>query len=316
MRTPVALFVYNRPAHTLKALRSLAACDGASECDLVIFSDAPKTERAASAVREVREIISNVEGFASVRSVLREKNMGAASSIITGLTEILRDRGRAIVMEDDLVFSKHALGFLTTCLDKYAAHPNVMSACAYNFPARLMPIPRAYEYDAYFTPRFFPWGWATWERTLDNVDWSVSDFQRFSASKSEVQALRDVGDDLFELLVRQQAGEFDDWVLPYSFSQFRHGYLSICPVRSLVDNIGHDGSGLHCADTRLFDNSIADVGPVRRLPVTIFSDRRLIRAGQRAGSKSIMRRAQRRLMDSALKMRDLVGRWQLPDRSL
>lgn len=316
MRTPIALFVYNRPGHTIKALRSLAACDGAADYDLIIFSDAPKTEKAASAVREVREIIGNVQGFGSVRNVLREKNIGAAGSIITGLTELLHQHGRAIVMEDDLVCSRHALSYLNTCLDKYAASPNIMSACAYNFPTRLMPIPSGYEYDAYFTPRFFPWGWATWERTLDVVDWAVTDFRRFLTSDSEVQALRDVGDDLFELLVRQQAGEFDDWVMPYSFSQFKNGYLSVAPVRSLINNIGHDGSGLHCMDTRLFGNAVSDVGPVRRLPVTIFADQRLMRASRRAASKSLVERARRRIIDGALKMREAASRWQLPDRSL
>jgi len=314
VRAPVALFVYNRPEHTVRAINALAACDGAAQSDLVIFSDAPKSASAAPAVALVRQVIAGVGGFKSVRCIQNEENKGAARSIINGLTMMLREHGRAIVIEDDLICSPHTLTYLNACLERYADCPNVMSACAYNFPRRLMRIPSEYEYDAYFTPRFFPWGWATWERTLGVVDWAVSDFHRFMSTASEVQALRDIGDDLLDLLVRQQAGEFDDWVLPYSFSQFRHHYLSVCPVRSLVDNIGHDGSGLHCHDTRLFQNAVSDVAPVLRLPETIFADQRLLRASQIASSNAIVRRAYRRAMDSALKVRELLAARYPPSR--
>jgi GT2 family glycosyltransferase len=80
MLAPIVLFVYNRPEHTRATLESLACNTLARQSELVIFSDAPKNEAAAEAVREVRKLITDVRGFSLVRVVERESNMGLAKS--------------------------------------------------------------------------------------------------------------------------------------------------------------------------------------------------------------------------------------------
>ena len=86
---PVALFVYNRPDHTRRTLQSLVACNGAQDTDLTIFSDASKNGDAERDVGAVRDLISNIQGFRSVEIVARPRNMGAAASIIDGITQML-----------------------------------------------------------------------------------------------------------------------------------------------------------------------------------------------------------------------------------
>ena len=128
MPSPTALFTYNRPEHTSRALQSLAACDGAGETDLVVFSDAPRNEAARAGVADVRAIIARIEGFRSVEVVMRSENLGSRRSIIDGVTTMLRRHGRAIFIEDDLICSRHTLAFLDACLSRYAEQPNIMAA--------------------------------------------------------------------------------------------------------------------------------------------------------------------------------------------
>ena len=54
---PIALFVYNRPAHTRQTVEALQKNALAKESDLIVFSDAPKTPDSVQAVREVRDYI-------------------------------------------------------------------------------------------------------------------------------------------------------------------------------------------------------------------------------------------------------------------
>lgn len=304
---PIGLFVYNRPDHTRRALRSLAACDGAADSDLVVFSDAARNPAAAEGVAEVRKIIADLKGFRSVELIKRDKNMGSAGSISDGIKQLLTQYERAIFIEDDLICAPHALAFLAGCLKRYENQQNVMAATAYNYPPGLMRIPSGYEYDVYFSPGFFPWGWASWRRVLDVIDWSVADYSDFVESPSRVEAFRQIGDDLPNLLARQQAGELDDWVLPLTYSQFRNNFVTVRPICSLIDNVGHDGSGLHCEDTELFRNDLDRARTVHRFPNGIFVDERLIRAGRLAHSTSFMHRAARRVLDQALRARRWVG---------
>lgn len=306
MLSPTALFVYNRPDHTRRAIQSLAACDAAAETDLVVFSDAPRNDAAAPGVTAVRELLAGIEGFRSVDLVIRPANLGCRASIIDGVTTMLRRYGRAIFMEDDLICSRHTLTFLDDCLVRYARQPNIMAACAYSYPAHMMRLPARYNYDIYFSTGFFPWGWASWERAVDAIDWNGPGADALERQPVLKRAFAKVGENLPELLARQQRGELDDWVLPLTYSQFRNHYLTVSPVHSLVDNIGHDGTGLHCHDTRLFRNDVQGAPAPRRFPDAVFVDEEMMAAARAAHSRSLYFRARRRFIDGALKVRDLV----------
>ena len=300
---PIALFVYNRPEHTHRALRSLAACHGAADTDLTIFSDAAKTKDSEAGVNAVREVVATIDGFRSVDIVERASNMGSAGSIIDGIEHMLSRHEHAIFMEDDLVCAHHALDFLNTALARYVDQPNIFTVSAYNYPDMLVKIPESYTYDAYFSPVFSSWGWATWRRSLAYIDWKVSDYDAFRADPIAIRAFRHIRDDLPELLAQQQNGELDDWTLPVTFSQFKNSFLTVCPKRSLIDNIGHDGSGLHCFNTELFRNDIDSAGEVVSFPDGIYVDDRIMQASRAAFSNSFLARVKRRVVDQGLKLR-------------
>jgi hypothetical protein len=300
---PIALFVFNRPAHTVNALRALAACDGAAESDLVIFSDAPRGERDARLVHAVRDVIAKASGFRSVECVLRPTNMGAALSVIDGVNAMFARSDRAIFMEDDLICAPSALAFLNHCLERYADLPTVFAASAYNYPQPFGRAVTRYRHDAYFSRGFFSWGWATWRRTLKSVDWSVSDYDRFLADRNAVRAFGRAGGDLPKLLALQQKGVLDDWVLPFTFSQFKQNAVTVRPVYSLIDNNGHDGSGLHCANTELFHTNISRAKTEFAFPDFIYVDDRIEMLNKAFHSNKPAYRVLRRIADTYLKLR-------------
>ncbi|WP_141701984.1 hypothetical protein [Methyloceanibacter stevinii] len=100
---PVALFVYNRADHAQATLNALRGNALASETDLYVFSDGPKTDADRAGVDAVRTLLGGIEGFRSVTVKARPENIGLAQSIIGGVTEIVERHGRVIVIEDDLV---------------------------------------------------------------------------------------------------------------------------------------------------------------------------------------------------------------------
>jgi hypothetical protein len=90
------------------------------------------------------------------------------------------------------------------------------------------------------------WGWATWKRAWDQFDPIAADWQvlqrdlplrrRFSLNDAYPYA---------DMMEQQMAGRLDSWAIRWWWSMFRAGGLGLHPPRSLVSNIGVDGSATH-----------------------------------------------------------------------
>ena len=156
---PIAVFVYNRPEHTRRALESLSRNPLAAESDLVIFSDAARKPEHQQDVGLVRALIRDVAGFRSVRIVERERNLGLASSIEDGVGKLCDEQGKVIVVEDDLVVSPKFLSFMNRALERYRDEPRVMQVSGYMFPGTFNS-----SAEALFLPLISCWGWGTWKR--------------------------------------------------------------------------------------------------------------------------------------------------------
>lgn len=240
---PIALFVYNRPSHTRQTIEALRENELAPESDLFIFSDAPKNENAIAAVGEVREYVRRVDGFRSVSVVERDRNLGLANSIIDGVTRLCQESGRAIVLEDDLVTSPFFLRYMNEALERYREESRVMQISGYMFPVELDSAE-----DALFLPFMASWGWATWGRAWSLFDPSASAYE---VLKKDWRLRRRF--DLngaypyFRMLEMQLRGEVDSWAIRWYLSAFMKEGLALYPARTLVKNIGFDGSGVHCS---------------------------------------------------------------------
>jgi hypothetical protein len=253
---PIALFVYNRPAHTERTLAALAANGLASSSQLIIFSDGPRAQADAPKVDEVRALVSGVQGFAAVQLVISQTNQGLAKSIIHGVTRITQEFGRVIVVEDDLETSPHFLTYMNDALDRYADHPQVAAISAYHSLTEMRP-------ETFFLRDAECWGWATWSRAWSKFD---PDGASLLARLKERQMLHLFDQDstypYTDMLRGQIAGTNDSWAIRWRAHVILNGMLSLYPRRSLVSNIGLDGSGTH-SEVADFFTGTASAAPVR-----------------------------------------------------
>ena len=134
--SPVVIFAYNRPDHLKISVSTLAANPEAASTNLTVFCDAAKKPEHQEGVNAVRCFASSIEGFASVTIVEREVNLGLAANIIDGVTRVVGQHGRVIVIEDDLMLSQHFLRYMNEALDMYANDPQVAAIHGYLLPLR------------------------------------------------------------------------------------------------------------------------------------------------------------------------------------
>lgn len=240
---PVALFVYRRPYHTRRAVEALRANAEAPDTDLVVFSDSARDPAARPQVDEVRRYVRDIQGFRSVTLIERERNLGLAESIIDGVSRLCREQGRVIVVEDDLIVSRHFLHYMNCALDTYAGNERVMQISGYMFPVHV-----ALESDAAFFPLTTSWGWACWQRSWVHFD----EHGRGREALQKDAGLRSKFDldgayDFFKMLEQQARGMVDSWAIRWYLSVFLIQGLVLYPARSLVQNTGFDAGRTHGA---------------------------------------------------------------------
>ena len=251
--SPLILTVYNRPIHTKKTVEALLKNELASKSILYIYSDYLKKEEHREDVKKVREYIHTIKGFKEIHITERKQNYGLAKSIIQGVTEVINKHDKVILIEDDLVTSPMFLTYMNNMLDKYKDEKKIYSITGYNFPPKLMKIPKEYKYDIYFSPRAGSWGWATWKDRWNNADWEVKDYDKFLKDRRLQKEFNKGGDDLTDMLIKQMNGELDSWAIRWCYTHFKNNAYCIYPVKSYVDNIGWDGSGVHCGINNKYD---------------------------------------------------------------
>ena len=80
-------------------------------------------------VDKVREYVKSIKGFKTLHYTFSEKNKGLADSIIGGVSQVVNQYGKVIVLEDDLVLMPNFLNFLNQGLDYY---PNIRTTIVSN----------------------------------------------------------------------------------------------------------------------------------------------------------------------------------------
>jgi GR25 family glycosyltransferase involved in LPS biosynthesis len=249
--SPIALFVYNRPWHTQQTIEALQQNALADQSVLYIYSDAAKNSSSKKQVEEVRELISKVSGFKKVRVIKQTINQGLANSIINGVTEIVNRHGKVIVLEDDIVTSKYFLQFMNESLRLYQNKNSVHSISGCNYPVELKEI----KENIYFLRIPLCWGWATWKDRWDHFDKNLKEVK--STPKDIVKYMNfDNTHDYFSQAIKNYKCELNTWFIFWYLLSAKNKTLTLFPKTTLVNNIGHDGSGENCGNSRVFNQNV------------------------------------------------------------
>lgn len=252
-KAPIAFFAYNRPEHTKKALESLSQCEGAEESELFIFCDGSKKPEDEETVKAVRILVKSRKWCSKVNIIERDKNFGLANSIISGVTEIVDRFGTIIVLEDDIILSKYFLDYMNKSLGIFRDQSQVMQICGYmhHIPEKLP--------ETFFFRKTSCWGWATWQRA-----WSFFSLRdpKTLIDKIKKRGIREFNLEgnvkRFEMLKDMRDGRIDSWAILWAATVFLNNGLALYPGKSLVKQIGFDGTGEHCRKEEFSQDEVSE----------------------------------------------------------
>lgn len=240
---PIALFVYNRPEHTERALEALMRNKLAAESELFIFADGAKTNASSETLKNIertRTIIRQKKWCGKVSIVESDKNKGLAKSVIEGVTEIVSEYGKIIVLEDDMLSSPYFLQFMNDALTTYETSENVACISGYIYPVG-QNLP-----ETFFIKGADCWGWATWKRAWNDLEMDGIKLLKQLEDKSLTTTFDFESSFPFTKMLKEQiAGVNNSWAVRWYASAFLKNKYCLYPGVSLIQNIGTDGSGSH-----------------------------------------------------------------------
>ncbi|MCB9169459.1 MAG: glycosyltransferase [Flavobacteriales bacterium] len=242
---PIVVFAYRRPRLLERVLEGLAANDLAPGSRLIIFCDGPKanaTDADRDAVRQVREVARSARGFADVEVVEAPENKGLARSVIDGVTRVVEQYGRVIVVEEDAVVSPHFLRFMNEALDTYAMDEQVFSVGSWSY--YVDPSTLGATYLIRYPDSL---AWATWERSWRLFEADGAVLHRELRQRGRLQALDADGRvSYFSRMLREQIkGRIDSWAIRWTASCVLHGGSNVFPCAPLALNRGFGAGATH-----------------------------------------------------------------------
>lgn len=238
---PIVLFVYKRLSYLKETIESLQKNLYAEQSDLYIYSDASKNTETTECVENVRTYLKTIQGFRSVCIIERKENLGLATNIVDGITEIIKQYGKIIVLEDDIVVSPYFLKYMNDALNLYKDEKKIMEISGYIYNIEKENLP-----ETFFLHLGECWGWGTWEDRWLTYEknpqkligkYNVNDISRFNYYG---------GFNFWDQIIENYRGKLNTWAAFWHASIIENKGLVLYPRKSLTKHIGFDLSGMHC----------------------------------------------------------------------
>ena len=241
MKIGIAVLAYNRPKHLKKVIDAIVKQKIKS---INVYIDGPSDKNVNENQQKIFKLLNNYKSKILINLIKQPKNNGLAFSVTNAVTSELKINDAVILLEDDCVPISGFFDYMFDGLKKYRSSKNVRSICSYNNL-------ETKSDKAFFLKRFNPWGWATWKDR-----WKKHNFE----IKKTITQIKNSGTiDSLPLDLKSYSenseiinGTQDIWSLSWTLTHYLDNSLILYPSRSYIENIGFDGTGVHCSTTNIF----------------------------------------------------------------
>lgn len=213
------------------------SCDGAREN----HKDDEKN------IKKCQEIAEQIDWECTVYKNYSEKNLGCGTRMYTGISWAFEYVDRLIVLEDDCVPHQDFFPMCEELLEKYKDDNRIHMIDAMNHLGVYEETPNSY----FFGPGCC-WGWATWKRAWENMDFNLS-FMEDDYSMRCVERkypfynkARQEGRERLEKLKRGE--KLTSWTMQYGMAMALQSRMAIVPKMNLITNIGLTADSEHAVN--------------------------------------------------------------------
>lgn len=245
-KTALVIFAYNRPDHLSALYKVLENYDLSKKFCLHIFHDGPKSKMTSEIMAARKLSLNFAQIFENSTLVFESENHGLARSIRKGLDFIFSKHDQAIILEDDLIPNRDFFILMEQALKKEKNNLVIGSITGSNTTK----FPWFIRDSFLLSHRHCSWGWATWADRWHGIDWKYVEIY-FQQNLALIHKVKKVSPDLVRYAQLQREGKIDSWATYLNIDFINRNLMCIVPRKSLIRNIGFDGSGTHSLSSRV-----------------------------------------------------------------
>jgi len=246
--TPILFLIFNRPNETEKVFEVIRKV---APKHLYIAADGPRSNKEGESelCKTVRDVVTDIDWECDIRTLYREKNLGCKEAVSEAINWFFRQEEQGIILEDDCLPDISFFPYCEQLLEKYKNDDSIISIGGTNLGYE---FPNQYSYG--FSRFMNMWGWATWRRSVNLVDYNMAEWRQKSRKgwflHQRIQPSLFTFDlnwiKYWEFFFNQvSSGKIDTWDYQWIFAQLKYKKLSVFPAKNLVKNIGFDNTATH-----------------------------------------------------------------------
>ena len=251
LTTSVLFVVFNRPETTIQVFETIRQ---AKPPRLYVAADGAREDKEGELekVKQVREIVNQVDWDCEVKTLFRDKNLGCKIAISSAIDWFFEHEEIGIILEDDCLPHPTFFRFCEELLEKYRDDERIAMISGNNFQFGR----KRTNYSYYFSRYPHIWGWASWRRAWKNYDvdmkiWSEirngNWLQDLFKDKKSVQYWANIFEKTYQ-------GKINSWGYRWTFSCWIQNALTVIPNVNLVSNIGFGMDATHTKATTKLSN--------------------------------------------------------------
>lgn len=263
MKIAIVVVAFKRPSHLFNVLDALQ--ENNHNYPVKIFIDGARNQGEAALVRETVMVAKQFAYRQPYNVEISEssENLGLSKSIKQSIGKTFSEFEFVIVLEDDIVISHDFLPFMEKAAIEYKYKETVYQISGFSYFSIMS---GSSKLSSHFSPFITSWGWGTWRDRWTVYD-DNHDVWRDYFSSFTMRLRFDCLGGFYNQLLRNFNGELKTWAVFWYASVFKQNGLILYPNRSLVKNIGFDGSGENCGKDS-FNFQVLDINNRKSQEIT------------------------------------------------
>ena len=248
---PVFLVFFNRPECLRLVFETVKQ---ARPSILFLCQDGARVNNPQDRVNieRCREIVSHIDWDCELTLDYACENLGTGMRIYSGITNAFRKVESLIILEDDTVPCQSFFRFCHDLLEKYLHDQRVKIICGMNNLGTY----DGTDEDYFFTDSGSCWGWATWRRAWENVEYDMPYldnpklmhvFEHYFHNRKDGRDLSRIGYARKKIL--NNGGKLSAWTYQHGMSQYLQAQLNIVPRKNMIRNVGLNDEATHAVNS-------------------------------------------------------------------
>lgn len=247
---PVFLVFFNRPEPLKKVFESVRE---ARPSKLFLCQDGPRigNKKDIENIKKCREVVSNIDWECEVYYDYSEENLGCGMRIFSGISNAFNKVDRLIIIEDDIVASQSFYPFCSELLERYKDDQRIRLISGMNH----LGVYDETTDDYFFAQSGSIWGWATWKRAWDTVEYDMpyikdsnvmNSFRNSFINKKDADIFIRIGEENRRIL--DNGGKLSFWSYQAGMAAYLNNQVNIIPKYNLISNIGLTNESVHAVN--------------------------------------------------------------------